>query len=257
MKFLLRLSLLSFAALMLAAGCGKEAPEQKPETAQTETKAPGPATEKSNTPESNGLSKIYGFKSAILEYRVTSPAMEQAHRKTYIDDWGTYQTEETEGTLSNGTHKSTTMITRGNMVYNILPEQKIAEQAKGGNRSSAEIDFAAMAQMAGGAEAATKYLLQRGITLLDSAEVAGYPCQVYQQESAGAVVKLWNYKGLPLKMVVSRKAGGKTQVDREMEVTSAQFDVPVDSSNFAIPNGYKVMTVQEYQQMQDKKSQGQ
>ncbi len=245
---------LACAVLMIAAGCSSSENQEAAESATPQQRQISNVKPETGTA---GTFKIYGFETAIIEYQVSSTALQSAQRTTYIADWGTYQTEITIGTFIDGSSSRTKMVTRGNQVYNLVTSEEWAIRAEVPNRSSAGIDVGAMVQLAGGEEAALQQLRQRGITLLDSAEVAGFRCQVYEHETEQTRVKVWAYLGLPLKMIAFRKSGGQTEISSQMEATSARFAVPVEIEQFQVPDSYEILTTEEYRQkLQQRKSPG-
>lgn len=236
---------LSLLLLLSGFGCSKQSEEQpKPQPEAAEQATPLEDTPGSNA--TSGTFRIYGFQTAEIEYSVSSPMMAAATRTVYVSDWGSFQTEITKGTRPNGQEFETWMITRGGEIYNILPEDKLAIKAEVPNRSAAGIDLGAMIQLSGGREAALQGLKQQGITLLDSAEVAGYRCQAYEHESAESLVKVWAHQGIPLKMIAGRMNAQGGMTNSEVEAVSVKFNQPIDAEHFELPEGFEVLTTVEY-----------
>lgn len=244
MPALLKSLLPALVTFTLLIGCSQEPAEQSETETVAEEEGPPPSGD-----ETGGTFRLYRFQSAIIEYEVGSPTMAKARRTTYIADWGTYQTEITRGERPDGSKFETEMITRGGEIYNIMPAEKLALKAEVQNRTAAGIDLNAMTQLLGGRQAALRGLKQRGITLLDSAEVAGQLCQVYEHQTEQSIVKMWAFDGVPLKMIVDRTNGDQRATMSEMEAVSVKLNVPVGAKHFEIPADYRVMTPLEYRDM--------
>lgn len=85
-----------------------------------------------------------------------------------------------------------------------------------------------------------KMLKQLGAKQTGTEKILGYPCEIWEMTG----VKMWIYKGVPLK-VVSKFMG----FEHKEVATSAKFNVPVDDRYFKLPD-YPVVTLEEMIQKQ-------
>jgi hypothetical protein len=125
-------------------------------------------------------------------------------------------------------------------VVSVNLDENTAIKSEVTQRASAEIDVESLEEQLGSPEAVSDMLAQRGIAILDDEEMLGYECQVYTHDANTHKLKMWNYKGIPLKMVVKSQVGGEEQIVQQLVAKEAKFNIPVEQSHFEIPEGVQL-----------------
>ncbi len=198
--------------------------------------------------EPEGPLSLYGFESGIVEYEVKSPTV-PGTRTTYFIKKGHLLREETLYDLPNGKQKQEVLIMQGNKIYNVYPEFKKAIVEEG-HRGPATIEMEALVQKVGDRDKAVEYLDSQGISFLESEEILGHLCQVWQQDKPEMRGTMWAYKGCPLRILIQRKQGESLLLVEDLVAKRTQFHAEVDPQLFKLTEDYQVMTRQQMQSQQ-------
>ncbi len=213
MKNLLLLALLA----MFIISCGSNESTNNTPDEQT--------TEETETKSTNNR---YDIESGFVKYKMSMMGME-THVTQYFKDYGKTEATITEMEMM-GQKMKTTNLRKDNYIYGYSEGQKQGTKIKMDNEAVAEGEMAKLDE---------KTILAQGGKKVDSEEILGKKCDVYEINTDTEKSKFWIWKSLMLKMAATQNGMEATMEATEINETSdfpaGIFDIP-QNIEFTEPN---------------------
>jgi hypothetical protein len=215
MKNLLLLALLA----MFIISCGSNESTENTTDEQTNEETTG---------ENTSSNQKYDIESGYVKYKMSMMGME-THVTQYFKNYGKTEATITEMEMM-GQKMKTINIRKDNYIYGYSEGQKQGTKVKMDDAAVAEGEMAKLDE---------KTILAQGGKKVDSEEILGKKCDVYEINTDTEKSKFWIWKSLLLKMSASQNGMEAIMEATEIKETSdfpeGIFDIPQDIE-FTEPN---------------------
>lgn len=211
-------TVLALLSLLLVAGCVERAPQTSGTGSATDSTAPSSPRSDSSSPVAND--RVYDVKAATAT--LTNSLQPGIEQKLRFDNYGARVALESR----QGDTTVVQISANGrDIMYNTVDHQGASRPIHGHSYflksfipDLRTLDSATLASLEG--------------SKLTSRTVAGQECPGYQLRYGGRTVSVWHWRGVPMRVEVEQKQGGKplvievTKIEEEEEIPEVYFTVP-------------------------------